>query len=250
MTSSVSNSVIKDILYTSSMNLHSLDIARKSFEQNYSNIDSGSSALKEIVKKCNTVSRQLKIISLKVGASPFKNDYALLKGRLNGQREKIKRLVQVDHLASFVNSMQKSNIKEDLQQEKKDKALKQRLEKLSKPAPASHHSKHKPSAKKSAAQPKAVKAEFRALLEKALHALETGHKTTGLTHIHALESKHPKIAQKIFGQIWDLEGEALVRANKKLAHVRFGRVAFFSLEGRSVSSLTRVKAIKAVLNGQ
>ncbi len=107
-------------------------------------------------------------------------------------------------------------------------------------------SKAKSSAKPQS-NPKKPENEIRALLEKALQAFQSGNKKEGMNCIRKIESKKPAIAGKIYAKVWSLEGEALVKKNKKLAHLEFGKVAFFDQEGRSVSKTTRIKAVKAVL---
>ncbi len=100
----------------------------------------------------------------------------------------------------------------------------------------------------SVAQPNSkLETGIQSLLQKAVQAFEAGNKKEGMECIRKLESKKPAIAGKIYGKVWSLEGEALVKKNKKLAHPDFAKVAFFGLEGRSVSTQTRIKAVKAVL---
>ncbi len=85
-----------------------------------------------------------------------------------------------------------------------------------------------------------------AMLSKTLDILKAGDERKGLEHVRQLEKSYPEIVKKIFGHIWHLEGERLVKTGKQANHAQFGRLAFYGKEGRSVSSATRIKAIETV----
>ncbi len=57
------------------------------------------------------------------------------------------------------------------------------------------------------------------------------------------------IAKKIFGQVWTLEGEKLVKEGKQKAHPSFGKVAFLG-EGRNVSKETKIAAVQTILDSE
>ncbi len=85
-----------------------------------------------------------------------------------------------------------------------------------------------------------------ALLQKALANLDKG-KDLGncFSAIRTLMAKHPKITGILFGHVWRLAGSPMPPSSK--AHPKFGKVAFFGEEGRSVSTDVKRASIEATL---
>ncbi len=96
------------------------------------------------------------------------------------------------------------------------------------------------------AQEIAEKTDLKTTLESAAAALENGRDEEAYISIRQLQAADKAIAGRIFGKIWELAGKPTAQTHPKIAHPKFGEVAFFGKEGRSVTRERKIAALKEI----